>query len=343
MNQRVEIQAEGVKSAGAPSVETIGSAKTRTSTSTIWGTRGSLIVLLLGVGALAIPTLVENFQQYWSLEEGAQVPITLAIGAWLLIRRWPVMAGAAMAHQDGATSGRAVSNGIAIGLWLANTIVYVLGRAGGQFLIESYSLYGFLLIGIYALFGVRGLLAGGFPLFYLLFSLPIPFFVSQALTTHLRLAITAAIVDVFQLFGFNIVKDGLTIMVDQYQLAVEEACSGMNSLFSLSAIGLVYVYLRRPGRNLYYALMLAPIIGFAIFSNFVRIAIVVLLTHAFGDAVAQSILHEATGFMTFGVALGGVIALDALLGPWLARRRSAAGSGRDEMKQSQIAMSRGSQ
>jgi exosortase/archaeosortase family protein len=122
-------------------------------------------------------------------------------------------------------------------------------------------------------------------------------------------------------------------------LAVEEACSGMNSLFSLSAIGLVYVYLRRPGRYLYYALMMAPIVGFAIFSNFVRIAIVVLLTHTFGDAVAQSILHEATGFMTFSVALGGVIALDALIGPWLARGDPMGKSRPEDPKPARPALS----
>jgi exosortase/archaeosortase family protein len=65
--------------------------------------------------------------------------------------------------------------------------------------------------------------------------------------------------------------------------------------------------------------MLAPIVAFAIFGNFVRIAIVVLLTHVFGDAVAQSLLHETVGFITFAAALGGVIALDALTGRWLAR------------------------
>jgi exosortase/archaeosortase family protein len=73
--------------------------------------------------------------------------------------------------------------------------------------------------------------------------------------------------------------------------------------------------------------MLAPIVGFAIFGNFVRIAIVVLLTHVFGDAVAQSLLHETIGFVTFAVSLGGVTALDALTGRWLARRRAAALTG----------------
>jgi exosortase len=335
LNQLVEIQAEGA------SGDKIGSAAKTPTSPTGWTSYWPLLALGLGAAALAIPTLVENFQQYWSLDEGAQVPITLAIGAWLLVRRWPAMQAASLAHNETGTRRGAASIWLVVALWLANTLLYVLGRVGAQFLVESYALYGFLLIGVYALLGARGLRAGLFPLLYLVFSLPIPFFVSQALTTHLRLAITGAIVTTFQAFGFNIVKDGLTIMVDQYQLAVEEACSGMNSLFSLSAIGLVYVYLRRPGRNLYYGLMLAPIVGFAIFSNFVRISIVVLLTHAFGDAVAQSILHEATGFMTFAVALGGVIVLDALVGPWLARPRANASSKLDDEKPGRIATSTG--
>jgi len=271
-------------------------------------------VLWLGVAALAIPTLIENVQQNWSLDQGAQAPIVLAIGLWLLFRRWPAMRAA------GAPPTSAASRVLAITLWLATSAIYGLGRAGGQYLAESYALYGFLLIGIYALLGVRGLRVGGFPVVYLILALPIPFFISHALTTHLRLGITEAIVQLFQLLGFNIVKDGLTLMVDQYQLSVEDACSGMNSLFSLSAIGLVYVYLRRPGQALYYGLMLAPIVGFAILGNFTRIAIVVLVTHVFGDAVAQSLLHETIGFVTFSISLGGVIALDALAAPWLTRR-----------------------
>jgi exosortase len=324
LNQLADTQAEGAPRAERASNAKLGSAAKPPAAPLGRERLIALVVLGLGVAALAIPTFIQNFQQYWSLDEGAQVPITLAIGTWLLVRRWPAMKAAAATRNEGAPSTRTVSNGIAVGLWLAMSLVYVLGRVAGQYLVETYALYGFLLIGIYAMFGARGLITGGFPLAYLVFALPIPFFISHALTTHLRLALTDAIVNLFQLCGFTIVKDGLTILVDQYQLSIEDACSGMNSLFSLSAIGLVYVYLRRPGQTLYYMLMLAPIVGFAIFSNFVRIAIVVLLTHTFGDAVAQSLLHEATGFITFSVALGGVIALDALVGPWLARRRSNA-------------------
>jgi exosortase len=306
--QLVDIQADGALN------NEVGSQTARPTSSKGWRPRGSLIGLWLGVAALVIPTLIENVQQNWSLDQGAQTPIVLAIGLWLLFRRWPAM------RTAGSPPRGVASWGLAIGLWLATTLIYGLGRAGGQYLVESYALYGFLLIGVYALVGVRGLWAGGFPLAYLVFGLPIPFFVSHALTTHLRLGITEAIVEFFQACGVTIVRDGLTLMVDQYQLSVADACSGMNSLFSLSAIGLVYVYLRRPGRPLYYTLMLAPIVAFAILGNFVRIAIVVLLTHVFGDAVAQSLLHETIGFVTFAVSLGEVIALDALTGRWRAPR-----------------------
>jgi exosortase len=312
LSQLVDIQAERTSDGEG------GSIALHPAGSIAWKPRGALIVLWLGVAALVIPTLIENIQQNWSLDQGAQAPIVLAIGLWLLFRRWPAMRAAGAAPTD------AVSRALAIGLWLANSLLYGLGRAGGQYLVESYALYGFLLIGIYTWLGVRGLWAGGFPLAYLVFALPTPFFISHALTTHLRLGITEATVELFQGCGVAIVRDGLTLMVDQYQLSVADACSGMNSLFSLSAIGLVYVYLRRPGRPLYYGLMLAPIIGFAIFGNFVRIALVVLITCVFGDAVAQSLLHETIGFLTFAVSLGGVIALDALTGRWRARRRPGA-------------------
>jgi exosortase len=275
--------------------------------------RGALACLWLGVAVLAGPTLVENAQQYWSLDQGGQAPIVLAIGLWLLFRRWPAMQSSASERMG------TLSTWLALGLGLATSLVYVVGRVAGQYLLESYALYGFLLIGVYATLGPVSLRTGGFPLAYLAFALPVPTFIYQALTTQLRRWLTELIVEGFQMFGFDIVKDGLTLMVDQYQISIEDACSGMNSLFSLSAIGLVYIYLRRPARHLYYGLMLAPILAFAVFSNFVRIAIVVLLTHYFGDAVAQSLLHEATGFITFGVALGGVAALDAVLGPWLAK------------------------
>jgi exosortase len=260
-----------------------------------------------GLAALAAPTLVANARQSWSTEQGEQSPIVLAIGLWLLARRWPEMRAAAQPS----------SRWLAVALGVMAAVAYVLGRVADQFLIESYALYALALVGLYALLGSRSLARGWFPLAYLIFALPAPYTLTWLLTSHLRLWITQAAVATFQAFGFSVVRDGLNILIDQYELAVRDACSGMNSLVSLSAIGLVYIYLRRTARWWYFAVMAVPIVGLAIFGNFVRVCVLVALTHYFGDAVAQSYLHEGAGVVTFAADLLGVMAIDAIVAPIL--------------------------
>ncbi len=89
----------------------------------------------------------------------------------------------------------------------------------------------------------------------------------------------------------------------------------MNSLISLSAIGLLYLYVRRSPPWWYIAGFVFPIFAFALAGNLARILVLIALTHSFGDAVAQGFLHETAGLVTFIVALSGVIALDAICAP----------------------------
>jgi exosortase/archaeosortase family protein len=58
------------------------------------------------------------------------------------------------------------------------------------------------------------------------------------------------------------------------------------------------------------ALLVPPI---AILANLARVIILLLITHAWGDAVAQGLLHRGAGLMMFLVALAGLLASDALL------------------------------
>ena len=266
-----------------------------------------------GLAALAVPTLVANARQSWSTEQGEQSPIVLAIGLWLLARRWPSMRAAAQRS----------SPLLAVGLAVLAAMAYVLGRVADQFLIESYALYALGLVGLYALLGARSLARGWFALAYLVFALPAPYTVTWLLTSHLRLWTTQAAVATFQAFGFSVVRDGLNILIDQYQLAVRDACSGMNSLVSLSAIGLVYIYLRRSPRWWYFVVMAIPIVGLAIFGNFLRVCVLIAMTHYFGDAVAQSYLHEGAGLLTFIADLLGVMAIDAIVAPILLKTPKA--------------------
>ena len=268
------------------------------------------LVATAGLLSLLIPTVLALAKQDWSSEQGAQGPIVLALGLWLLWRAWP----------DVRRVGRPGSRIVMVASGLLGGLAYVLGRIADQVIIEAYGLYILGLVSVYGLWGLRGMRAAGFALLYLVFALPAPYTLVWMLTGHLRLWITEVVVAIYQGFGFSIVRNGLDILVDQYDLAVKDACSGMNSLISLSAIGLLYLHLRRRPPAWYYVALSIPIVCFAIAGNLGRVLVLVALTEGFGDAVAQSYIHQAAGAVTFLVALGGVIGVDALAASALRRR-----------------------
>jgi exosortase/archaeosortase family protein len=62
----------------------------------------------------------------------------------------------------------------------------------------------------------------------------------------------------------------------------------------------------------------------AIFSNFVRVMILVLVTYYLGEAAAQGFLHDFAGLTVFFVALLSIFGLDSLFTQLRVRRKLAA-------------------
>ena len=103
------------------------------------------------------------------------------------------------------------------------------------------------------------------------------------------------------------------LSVGQYQLLVADACAGLNSMFTLEALGLLYMNLMRytsVARNVLLALLIIPI-SFA--ANIVRVMILVLVTYHFGDAAGQGFVHGFAGMVLFIVGLTLILVTDRLL------------------------------
>src|SRR3546814_16020154 len=65
-----------------------------------------------------------------------------------------------------------------------------------------------------------------------------------------------------------------------------------------------------------YAVLLALfIIPAAVFANFIRVVVIILITYYFGDEAGQGFLHTSTGMLLFVVTLLSVFLLDRLLSP----------------------------
>ena len=257
--------------------------------------------LILAALALGIPILIRLGEQVWSKEVGAHGPIVLATGIWLLWRRIPSMS------ETGQPGNMALTLVAAV----ISLLVYTVGRAYDLISLEAAGIYGFAMAVLHDRFGVRAMLRNWFPIFYLSLLLPMPGWMLDEFTAPLKLLVSSLAASVVTPLGVPLYQEGVTMTVGPYQLLVEDACSGLNSLIGLTAITLFYIYLLRNASWMYSAFLVCLIIPVAIAANVVRIVTLILLTYHFGDAVGQGFLHVTAGLFLFAISLLLMFAIDS--------------------------------
>ncbi len=276
--------------------------------SALTGGRRALPVLsvLMALGLLYLPTLQLLRRNHWALPEHSHGPLVLLAAAALFIA-----AGRRYLHSQPAPPERSRAD---VPLLLLGLLLHALGRVSEALQFSLLALPP-LLAGLSLLLGGRALLReqGWFVYFFLLFLIPWPSWASEPFTQPLKLAVSWATEQLLHGLGYPIARSGVTLDVGGYRLLVADACAGMNSLFMLEAFGLLYLHLLRHNsalRNGLLALLIMPI-SFA--ANVLRVLSLALLTFHFGDAVGQGFMHEFSGLLLFGAALGLLAPLDALL------------------------------
>ena len=261
------------------------------------------IALVVGLLALVIPTLIVIGKSTWSSEQGAHGPIILATGLWLLVHKWPEVR-----HLVRPPSTSAV-----VITLLLTVPLYFLTRVTQIVELEGYAMYLLALAAFYSIVGWKVLKALAFPLVYLFFAFPPPETLIYTLTLPIKVAITQGSIGLLQLFGFPIGGTGVMIQIGQYQLLVAAACSGLNSIFSLSALTLFYIYIMHQNEPRKQFILLLFVLPVAIAANFLRVLILILLTYWAGEAAAQSFLHDMAGITMFVLALMLIFAVDLAL------------------------------
>jgi exosortase B len=168
-------------------------------------------------------------------------------------------------------------------------------------------------------FGWQGVRTAWFPLFFLIFMIPWPGDWIDAVTSPLKAAVSAVAANLLYAMGYPVGRSGVILTVGPYQLLVADACAGLNSLFTLEALGLLYLNLTNYTsalRNVLLAILIVPI-SFA--ANVARVIILVLVTYHFGDDAGQGFVHGFAGMVLFIVALALILFTDTLLGLFFKR------------------------
>lgn len=267
--------------------------------------RLSLIGLLAGVAILFLPTIVYVANTSWNSDQGGHGPMVLMTGLWLLYRLWPQ----ALAVVQRPPLWRAV---VPLVLLLP---AYMVAKITQIIELEGFLMYACLLVGLYSVIGGTAMRRLWFPLVYLAFIFPPPETMVAIITIPLKMFLSRVAVDALQLFGYPVGYEGVTIYIGQYSLLVAAACSGMNSLISLSAISLFYIYMRHQAEWKYALLLVLLTIPVALVANFVRVIILILLTYYGGNAMGEGFLHNFAGIVMFTVAVVTMFGVDALLKP----------------------------
>lgn len=187
-----------------------------------------------------------------------------------------------------------------LGAGLAMFLIGILGAE--RFLVRLSML--FVLAG--ALAFVRGwasVKALGFPLAFLLLMIPVPAIIFNKLAFPLQLLASRVGETMLSLLGIPVLREGNLIVLARTTLEVAEACSGIRSLISLLALGIIYGYFidPRPGVRTIIALTTIPI---AILANGVRVAGTGVAAHYVGEEAALGFFHSFSGWLMFGVAFG---------------------------------------
>lgn len=266
-----------------------------------------LIALAIGLLAMYVPTYMKLDAQVWSQEGQGHGPVMLALTIWLVWKRWPELMAAPDVNKYLPASF----------FMLVAVFFYVIGRSQDFPEFEAASQIPLVIAILLSLKGWRGVKIMAFPIFFLIFLIPLPQILVMVVTAPLKMGVSVVAEAALHAAGYPMGRTGVTLSIGQYQLLVADACAGLNSIFALEAIGVFYMSMMgytNPKRNILIALLILPI-SFA--SNVIRVITLVLVTYYFGDEAGQGFVHGFAGIMLFMIATMLTVATDTVIGRFI--------------------------
>jgi exosortase C (VPDSG-CTERM-specific) len=159
-----------------------------------------------------------------------------------------------------------------------------------------------LAAGGFFFFGRDWMRTAAFPVAYLIFMVPMPDAMADALETASKYASAEAANLFFHLSGTPILRAGLVFQLSNITIEVAQECSGIRSSWVLFMTGILAanLFLKTPWRRL---VLVAFVIPLAILRNGFRIVVIGLLCVNLGPQMIHSIIHRRGGPVFFVLSL----------------------------------------
>ena len=222
----------------------------------------------------------------------------------------------------GAPSWRGLAC-VVLGLFL-----FWVGLRGDQVRISQIGLFWTLWSLSYALCGAAFARLTLFPAAFLLFMVPLSFL--DIFTVKLRFLTSALAAGLLNGIGIPVVRSGTGLHClagEGFNLDIADPCSGLRSIFALSALTAAYAYVTQRTTLRKWILFLCAL-PVAVLGNLARIFSIAVVAKFFGQEVATGFYHDYSGYIVF---LVGILAI-MQLGAWLQGKKGKAGGpvGKDQ-------------
>src|SRR6267378_3310584 len=278
---------------------------------TLYPAKSSILTKLFGPLVVAasflaayFPTAKSLIDGPWQTEQEGHGPLIIAAALWLVWQSREKL-------KSTPLSPAPVAGWVVL---ISGLVLMFLARTQGVLTVEVLSAIPVIAGCVLLLAGWTVLRVLAFPICFLFFAVPMPDWLIDAATVPLKVFISDVVTQVLYAMGYPIAQNGVMIMIGSYQLMVKDACSGMNSIFALSAIGVFYVYAFRSDTKIRGFLLLAAIVPITIVANFIRVLALVLIAYHGGIDVVEGALHDLTGIGLFVVAVALLFLFDGFLG-----------------------------
>lgn len=200
-------------------------------------------------------------------------------------------------------------------IFFLSLVLYVGARYAGITTIASLTMVMCLVGLVYALYGRQILREVSFPLFLLLFMIPVPNQIYSSLTVPLQLFVSQISVTLVSLLGLPILRDGNVIHLPDRTLEVVQACSGLRSLITLLTLSLIMGYFTLRS-NFFRILLVLLAIPVAIIVNIVRVVIMIVILFYYQYDLTEDSVHTIYGLVIFALALGIIFTFQRVLQIW---------------------------
>jgi exosortase D (VPLPA-CTERM-specific) len=137
-----------------------------------------------------------------------------------------------------------------------------------------------------------------FPLFFLIFMIPLPTAVQAGIGVPLKLVSTKLGAGILDVFGISAFVQGNIIDLGAIQLQVVDACSGLRYILPLLALGSLFACFFEKIKWKQAALVIFTI-PIAVITNGIRIGATGFLSQKYGSGMAEGFFHAFSGWLVF--------------------------------------------